>query len=99
MHSPAFDCLLPFADRKLYAEHKLKGGGVPSSEGLQFSYHKVNSEWAAGIQIRCVRCYMATLELSFPRSEDEAEEFLQVFKEITEPLLEKDPVPEHLWDR
>ena len=29
--------MLPFADRKLYAEHKLKGGGVPSPEGLQFA--------------------------------------------------------------
>ena len=35
MQSPASDCMLPFADRKLYAEHKLKGGGVPSPEGLQ----------------------------------------------------------------
>ena len=37
MQSPASDCMLPFADRKLYAEHKLQGGGVPSSEGLQLN--------------------------------------------------------------
>ena len=35
MQSPASDCMLPCADRKLYAEHRLKGGGVPSPEGLQ----------------------------------------------------------------
>jgi hypothetical protein len=29
--------MLRFADRKLYAEHKLKGGGVPSPEGLQLN--------------------------------------------------------------
>ena len=37
MQLPASACMLPFADRKLYAEHKLKGGGVPSPEGLQLN--------------------------------------------------------------
>jgi len=29
--------MLPFADLQLDAEHELKGGGVPSPEGLQYS--------------------------------------------------------------
>ena len=33
MQSPTADCMLPFADRKLYGEHKLMGGGVPSPRG------------------------------------------------------------------
>ena len=33
--------MLPFADRKLYAEHKLKGGGVPSPEGLQLNNYRM----------------------------------------------------------
>ena len=35
MQSLASICMLPFAARKLYAEHKLMGGGVPFPEGLQ----------------------------------------------------------------
>ena len=35
MQSPTSDCMLPFADRKLYAEHKLMCGGVPYPEGSQ----------------------------------------------------------------
>mgnify|MGYP006229025991 CR=1 FL=1 len=37
MQSPTSDCMLPFADRKPYAEHKLMGGGVPSPGGLQLN--------------------------------------------------------------
>ena len=37
IQSPTSDCMLPLADRKLYAEHKLMGGGVPSPEGLQLN--------------------------------------------------------------
>ena len=33
--SPISYCMLPFADLQLNAEHELKGGGVPSPEGLQ----------------------------------------------------------------
>ena len=43
MQSPTSDCMLPLADRKLYAEHKLMGGGVPSTEGLQLA-----SSWLVG---------------------------------------------------
>ena len=34
LQSPMSHCMLPFANLQLYAEHKLKGGGVPSPEGL-----------------------------------------------------------------
>ena len=37
MQSPGSDYMLPFADRKLYAGHKLMGGGVPSPEGLRLN--------------------------------------------------------------
>ena len=40
MQSPPSDCMLPFVARKLYAEHKLMGGGVPSPEGLQLRVYK-----------------------------------------------------------
>ena len=33
--SPISHCMLPFASLQLHAEHELKGGGVPSPEGLQ----------------------------------------------------------------
>ena len=35
IQSPISLCMFPFADLLLYAEHELKGGGVPSPEGLQ----------------------------------------------------------------
>ena len=33
--SPISHCMLPFANLQLHAEHEMKGGGVPSPQGLQ----------------------------------------------------------------
>ena len=39
--SPFSYCMLPFADLQLNAERNLKGGGVPSPEGLQYRNSRI----------------------------------------------------------
>ena len=59
MQSPTSDGMLFFADRKIYAEPKLKGGGVPSPEGLQLNkaipnLHQKSHFWALQLELKII---------------------------------------------
>ena len=53
--SPISYCMLPFADLQLNAEHNLKGGGVPSPEGLQYEGGLRSADLRSAISDLCFR--------------------------------------------
>ena len=61
--SPISHCMLPFANLQLHAEHELKGGGVPSPEGLQLIRPALEAELCEPILIKGSKQNKAELPL------------------------------------